>query len=450
MSTLDSLPGDQRAVLQLVLGKGRGYTEIAGMLSLDPGAVRARAVAAARTLVPPTSAPPGMADLVVDYLLGQLDTDGVERAMALLADSPGERAWARAVAASLAPLARVPLPEIPSEPLAGSPSAPDPGSSSGDMQQPWQSQPPAWAPPEGQAPPPAWAPPEGQAPPPAWAPPEGQAPPPAWAPPDGQAPPPAWAPPPPVSTSWDQAPPAPVPAPAPPPAHYPATGAPAPAPEPSSVPDADERSPGSGRRRRRVREDGGGRHSDGPRTSRIGGAVLIVVAVAVVLILIVRGTSSNPGPAPTPKPAASASSSSTPAPASSQASSSTKSGSTTATKVLAQINLLPPASARSKAAGIAEILREGGADGLAIVAQNVPPNATKPPNAYAVWLYNSPTDARNLGFVNPGVGTSGRFSTATTLPADASRYHQLLVTVETSASPKVPGRVILEGPLSGL
>ena len=58
----------------------------------------------------------------------------------------------------------------------------------------------------------------------------------------------------------------------------------------------------------------------------------------------------------------------------------------------------------SKAAGIAEVLNEGSADGVAIVAQNMPPNANKPPNAYAVWLYNSPTDAQILGFVNPGVG----------------------------------------------
>ena len=66
----------------------------------------------------------------------------------------------------------------------------------------------------------------------------------------------------------------------------------------------------------------------------------------------------------------------------------------------------------SKAAGIAEVLKEGATDGIAIVAQNVTPNTTKPPNAYAVWLYNSPTDAHLLGFVNPGVGANGRLSTA--------------------------------------
>ena len=35
MSSLDSLPGDQRAVLQLVLSRGRSYDEIAQLLSID-------------------------------------------------------------------------------------------------------------------------------------------------------------------------------------------------------------------------------------------------------------------------------------------------------------------------------------------------------------------------------------------------------------------------------
>jgi hypothetical protein len=43
MAALDSLPGDQRAVLQLVLGRGRSYDEIARLLSIDPDAVRERA-----------------------------------------------------------------------------------------------------------------------------------------------------------------------------------------------------------------------------------------------------------------------------------------------------------------------------------------------------------------------------------------------------------------------
>ncbi len=96
------------------------------------------------------------------------------------------------------------------------------------------------------------------------------------------------------------------------------------------------------------------------------------------------------------------------------------------------------------------MLNEGSVDGIAIVAQNVPANTTKPPNAYAVWLYNSPNDAKLLGFVNPSVGKTGRLSTAGTLPTNASHYKQLIVTVETTASPKTPGSIILQGALSSL
>jgi archaellum component FlaF (FlaF/FlaG flagellin family) len=188
------------------------------------------------------------------------------------------------------------------------------------------------------------------------------------------------------------------------------------------------------------------------RSSRLGGAVVILVAVlvvAAVLFFALRGGNSNKHTAAnsttaTSTPAASATTASTPS-----SSSTTSSG--TSAKVVAQINLSPPTTAKaSKAAGIAEVLNEGSTDGVAIVAQNVPANSTKPPNAYAVWLYNSPKDAKILGFVNPGVGKTGRLSTAGALPTNASHYKQLIVTVETTASPKAPGTIVLQGTLTNL
>jgi hypothetical protein len=168
--------------------------------------------------------------------------------------------------------------------------------------------------------------------------------------------------------------------------------------------------------------------------------VLIGVAIAVVVIVLIvvlaSGGSSKKQPVgSTPSTTPTASATTTPTTSSTA-------------KVIAQINLKPTA-AGGKAAGIAEVLNEGSTDGIAIVAQNVTPNATHPPNAYAVWLYNSPTDAHILGFVNPAVGSSGRLSTAGGLPTNASHYKQLIVTVETSATPKTPGQIILSGPLSG-
>jgi hypothetical protein len=196
--------------------------------------------------------------------------------------------------------------------------------------------------------------------------------------------------------------------------------------------------------------------SSGPRSSRLGGLVVIGLVVAIVvvgLIVLLSSGGSKKKPdaiASTPSTAASTPAASATTPAASATTSATTTTSTsTAAKVVAQINLTPPA-AGSKAAGIAEILHEGTTNGIAIVAQNVPPNATKPPNAYAVWLYNSPTDAKILGFVNPGVPKSGKLSTAGGLPANAAHYKELIVTTETSANPKAPGPVILQGTLTGV
>ena len=186
---------------------------------------------------------------------------------------------------------------------------------------------------------------------------------------------------------------------------------------------------------------------DSPRSSRLGGIIVlagVVIAVAVVLFFVLRSNGNSPK-----HPAvASSTTASTPA-ASATTTTSSSSSSATAAKVVAQINLTPPHTG-SKAVGIAEVLDEGTNQGVAIVAQNVPPNSTKPPNAYAVWLYNSPTDAHILGFVNPGVGANGRLSTAGALPTNAKHYKKLIVTVETDAKPKTPGTVILQGALTGL
>ncbi len=58
MASIDSLPADQRAVLQLVLQRGRSYEEIANMLSIDRAAVRDRALAAFDALGPQTHVEP--------------------------------------------------------------------------------------------------------------------------------------------------------------------------------------------------------------------------------------------------------------------------------------------------------------------------------------------------------------------------------------------------------
>jgi Sigma-70, region 4 len=113
MGSLDTLPHDQRAVLELVLQRGRSYDDLAQLLGIDRAAVRARALAAFDALGPDT----GLADesraLITDYLLGQLPARVAEETRDRLASLPYERAWARVLASELEQVAGQPLPEIP-------------------------------------------------------------------------------------------------------------------------------------------------------------------------------------------------------------------------------------------------------------------------------------------------------------------------------------------------
>ena len=115
MASLDSLPPDQRAVLQLVLQRGRSYDEIAQMLSIDRAAVRERALNAFDGLGPSTRVPAERRALITDYLLGQLPEKVADDTHRGLAESANERAWARVVASELGTLAAGPLPEIPTD-----------------------------------------------------------------------------------------------------------------------------------------------------------------------------------------------------------------------------------------------------------------------------------------------------------------------------------------------
>jgi Sigma-70, region 4 len=125
MASIDSLPPDQRAVLQLVLQRGRSYDDIAQLLSIDRAAVRERALSALDALGPGTRVPAEQRAVITDYLLGQLPTAVADDTYHRLADSPSERAWARVVASELGTLASGPLPEIPVEGAAadGAPEA---------------------------------------------------------------------------------------------------------------------------------------------------------------------------------------------------------------------------------------------------------------------------------------------------------------------------------------
>jgi hypothetical protein len=112
-----------------------------------------------------------------------------------------------------------------------------------------------------------------------------------------------------------------------------------------------------------------------------------------------------------------------------------------------RITLLSPTGNTSIAA-IAEVVKQGGKQAIAIVGHGLPSNTKH--DAYAVWVYNSPRDAALLGFVNPAVGKDGRIETTGPLPANAAHFKQLVITIETTDSPGQPGRVVLRGRLTGV
>jgi hypothetical protein len=116
MSAFETLPPDQRAVLQLILKQGRGYADLSGLLRIDEAAVRARAHAGLDALAPNgagAALSPERRGQIGDYLLGQ--QDDADRAVTLqhLEDSRAARRWAGALHDSLAPYANGSLPDLP-------------------------------------------------------------------------------------------------------------------------------------------------------------------------------------------------------------------------------------------------------------------------------------------------------------------------------------------------
>src|SRR5947209_279793 len=121
MPSIDALPPDQRAVLELVLRRGRTYDEIAQLLSIDRAGVRQRALSALDALGPDADVPAERRALITDYLLGALPPRVTEQVRQRLGQSAPERAWARVIAAELDPITSRPLPEIPADAAASRP-----------------------------------------------------------------------------------------------------------------------------------------------------------------------------------------------------------------------------------------------------------------------------------------------------------------------------------------
>lgn len=391
MTDLDQLPPEQRAVLSLLLRQGKGYDDVAALLRIEPEAVRARALAALTALGPPelSDLAPEIRQEVGDYLLAQQTPSESEATRALFKSSGGARAWGEAVSEKVSDLAAEPLPEIP----RGRPFAVVP--------------PPSATP----APPPS-----GDLPPrPATLGPESPKTPKTPTPRPAASGPPS---------AGERRPPAPGPAsPAarPPGGTAPPTRAVPPPPSPPSAEDAHAGAEGA------------------ERSSRRGGylvlAAVAVILAAVIVVIIDGGFSSG----------SSSDNGAITATRTTQATS--RSTSTAAPRIEAQINF-SPAVAGSRALAVANIIAQGTLKAFALSAQGLAPTNGF---AYAVWLYNSQTDAKLLGFIPQQVTatgpTSGQAKAIAALPPNASRYREMVITRETAPKPTQPGPIVLVGQL---
>ena len=424
MSELDQLPPEQRAVLSLILRQRKGYDDVAALLRIDPEEVQARAVAGLTELGPPelSELAPEIRQEVGDYLLSQQTPSESEATKALFRSSGGACQWAREVSEKIQELATEPLPSVP----------------------------------PGRLPPPTTTPPRAASapPPPAAA---GKAPRPP-APPTRAAP---GAP----AAKGATAPPGPTPATGAPPTAgaTPAKGAPptagaTPAKGPTSAQGATSArrparpaaaTPGragadlSGRRVPPGAAAAGAaaatdidEHREEVTSRRGGYIVLIALAVilAAVIIIIVNGGFGG-GSSSSDSGAVSATTSA-------RVTSSTAT-STAQPRIEAQINFTPTDSS-SHALAVANIIAQGNLKAFALSAQGLAPTSGF---AYAVWLYNSESDAKLLGFIDQQVTSNGQAKAIGSLPADAAHYREMVITRETAPRPTQPGPLVLTGQL---
>src|SRR4051794_17941535 len=138
MGSLESLNEGQRAVLQLLLGKGKSYDEIARLLHSDAGAVRRRAQGAVAALGSERSSiPDDRRREIADYLLSQQTPSQRAATREYLEGSPDARSWAREAGGGLAAFATDDaLPDIPAEreQVAEASGTPDRGSAPQEVQ----------------------------------------------------------------------------------------------------------------------------------------------------------------------------------------------------------------------------------------------------------------------------------------------------------------------------
>src|SRR5438045_2404254 len=103
MATFDQLPAEQRAILELVVGRGQTYDELSGMLGMPTPRVRELAREALGDLAPATAArvDSDWRGQIADYVLGQQTGPEATATKGHLKRSEPARMWAYSLLDSL-------------------------------------------------------------------------------------------------------------------------------------------------------------------------------------------------------------------------------------------------------------------------------------------------------------------------------------------------------------
>ncbi len=161
-----------------------------------------------------------------------------------------------------------------------------------------------------------------------------------------------------------------------------------------------------------------------------GGGVLLIAAIIAVAALVIfvtdSGGSSTAAPGPIPASAAT----------------STGTTTTSTTPDVTATVTMTPTKAGGSASGAVEVVKDGSSLELAFSAAHLPAPGS---GHYVLWLYNSSTKYEALGEVQSVKANGSVGPLAVTLPANASGYDGVALTLDASGSSSNPGTVVLEG-----
>jgi Sigma-70, region 4 len=171
------------------------------------------------------------------------------------------------------------------------------------------------------------------------------------------------------------------------------------------------------------------------RSSRLGGVLLIVAAVIVVVGAVLLLTGVIGGGDDNNDRAAATTTTST----------GTGSNPASTATVEQQINLNPPGGGR-RPLGVANIVAQNGRRAIAVVGQDLPAS-----NHYVLWLKNG-SGTKFLGFfqaVTSSGTDKGKLQGIVAAPTDLTSYTDMIISRESSSSPRTPTTVVLTGRFRG-